>query len=84
MPNPKSATWRAAVELKWWSGANKVKESLWDAYKVAALYSANKTDAAYLVAAGPAQLWAQPLAGLFERDTHLEYSGLSHGPSRCI
>jgi hypothetical protein len=67
VPNPRSQMWRAALELKWWSSPGKVRESLWDAYKVAALYRASRTDAAYLVAAGPASLWSQPLAALYTK-----------------
>ena len=56
VPNPKSEMWRGALELKWFGGKNKVAECLWDAFKVAALYRAGRTEAGYLVAAGPGEL----------------------------
>jgi hypothetical protein len=65
VPSPRSPMWRAALELKWWSGKNKVAECLWDAFKIASLYRQGRTESGYLVAAGPESLWAEPLAALF-------------------
>ena len=57
--------WEAIAELKWWSGKNKVEETLWDAWKLAGLYRENIAPFVYLIAAGRAGYWELPLAQLW-------------------
>jgi hypothetical protein len=68
VPNPKSSTWRAALELKWFSGKEMVAECGWDAYKLGSLYRDNRTDAAYLVGVGRHAMWQEPLGQLFAEE----------------
>ena len=64
-----SSAFDGLFELKW---GGKVEESLWDAWKLAALYKEGRTWNAYLVSGAPLSTWseAKPLARLWSSGAH--------------